>query len=108
MSLSRVLSSIQQAVLSHGRIAPAVYPFSPLQVAVQRWYASGYLDRSQVTDRILANVKNFEKVDPNKVLLKSVSSLCVLALVPEEHCHFTWKFSSTRALFRCHSHTKSN
>lgn len=70
MSLSRVLSSIQQAVLSHGRIAPAAFTLSPLQISVQRWFASGYLDRNQVTDRILASVKNFEKVDPNKVLAK--------------------------------------
>lgn len=84
MSLSRVLSSIQQAVLSHGRISPAAFPLSPLQIAVQRWYASGYLDRNQVTDRILSNVKNFEKVDANKVLATSLLLISAVKPVSEK------------------------
>ena len=35
--------------------------------AAWRAYGAGYLDKAQVTDRVVTVVKNFNKVDPAKV-----------------------------------------
>ena len=35
--------------------------------AAWRTYGAGYLDKAQVTDRVVTVVKNFNKVDPAKV-----------------------------------------
>lgn len=68
MSLARVAAAVQQAVLASVRVAPAAASTSGTTPAVfSRFFAGGYLDRNSVTERILAQVKHFEKVDPNKV-----------------------------------------
>lgn len=73
MNLARVASAIQQAVLANARIAPAATSCSG-QTVFCRFFAKGYMDRNDVTERILTAVKHFEKVDPNKVCCMSLLS----------------------------------
>lgn len=65
--LARTVAKLQSTVLQHARVAPTACEYGFLQGSVARFFGSGYLDRNQVTERILSSVKNFEKVDPNKV-----------------------------------------
>lgn len=65
--LARTVARLQHAVLQNARLAPVAFEHSFLQGGGLRFFGSGYLDRNQVTERILSSVKNFEKVDPNKV-----------------------------------------
>jgi hypothetical protein len=65
--LARTVARLQHAVLQHARVVPTVCEHGFLQGSVARFFGSGYLDRNQVTERIISSVKNFEKVDPNKV-----------------------------------------
>jgi NADH dehydrogenase (ubiquinone) 1 alpha/beta subcomplex 1, acyl-carrier protein len=65
--LARAVAKLQHAVLQHARVAPIAIEHELLQGSVARFFGSGYLDRNQVTERILSSVKNFEKVDPSKV-----------------------------------------
>lgn len=45
--------------------SPSVAPWNPI---VQRWYAAeAFMDKNEATERIIAVVSNFEKVDPSKV-----------------------------------------
>ena len=39
--------------------------------AAWRAYGAGYLDKSEVTDRVMTVVKNFNKVEPSKVRQKN-------------------------------------
>lgn len=43
-----------------------------------RTFATSYLDKVDVTDRVLNVVKNFDKVDQSKVWLSLFLSLCTL------------------------------
>lgn len=64
MSLARAVQALQQTVLAQARLAPSAAPCShPL---FSRFFASGYLDRNEVTERILTAVKGFEKIDQSK------------------------------------------
>lgn len=68
--LQRVAAATRQGVLAHIRLAPAS---AGLQVGAAsahslRLFASAsYLDKSEVTSRVLDIVKNFDKVEPSKV-----------------------------------------
>ena len=73
--LQRTYSAVRQGVLANIRLTPthwkstseAVTPFS---VQFLRGFAeASYLDKKDVTDRVLNVVKNFEKVDEGKVSL---------------------------------------
>lgn len=66
MALARITSGIQQAVLANARMAPATTMGSGRE-AFSRFFGTGYLDKNDVTERILSSVKHFEKVDENKV-----------------------------------------
>lgn len=82
----RSLSAIRTGILSHIRLAndvPVVTgiaktnePAVIVSVSKQamRFFAGGssYLDKSEVTDRVLHVVKNFDKVDQSKVRDRSI------------------------------------
>ena len=73
--LQRAFAAVRQGVLSNVRYSPfiiqqksteAVAPAVSLQFL--RFFAdASYLDKNEVTDRVLNVVKNFEKVDSAKV-----------------------------------------
>ena len=72
-SMGLLLRQLRAGVLAHARIEASFAQIGP-QLAgpsclqLLRSFAAGtYLDKSQVTDRVLNVVKNFEKVDPSKV-----------------------------------------
>ena len=72
-SMTLLLRQLRSGVLAHARIEASFAQIGP-QLAgpsclqLLRSFAAGtYLDKSQVTDRVLNVVKNFEKVDPSKV-----------------------------------------
>jgi hypothetical protein len=69
MALARVAQAVQQAVLANARVAPSAALCSG-QGVFSRFFASGYLDRNEVTERILTQVKNFEKIDSSKVRME--------------------------------------
>ena len=68
-------SAIPSVARSHPSLTPLSSPPPVLQLAVPamalpaawRAYGAGYLDKAQVTDRVVTVVKNFNKVDPAKV-----------------------------------------
>ena len=71
--MTLLLRQLRAGVLAHARIEASFAQIGP-QLAgpsclqLLRSFAAGtYLDKSQVTDRVLNVVKNFEKVDPSKV-----------------------------------------
>jgi hypothetical protein len=72
MAMRRIASLVQQAVLSQCRVAPALPTTAADSSVFARYFAGGYLDRNQVTERILAAVKGFDKVDGNKVSVRPV------------------------------------
>ncbi|KDD72487.1 hypothetical protein H632_c3283p0 [Helicosporidium sp. ATCC 50920] len=69
--LQRGFAVLRQGVLANVRLAPGTSVFQGLTAsqcqAVRGFADSSYLDKSDVTSRVLAIVKNFEKVDPAKV-----------------------------------------
>eukprot|EP01025_Chloroclados_australasicus_P018095 TRINITY_DN1937_c0_g1_i2.p2 TRINITY_DN1937_c0_g1~~TRINITY_DN1937_c0_g1_i2.p2 ORF type:complete len:125 (-),score=14.19 TRINITY_DN1937_c0_g1_i2:204-578(-) len=68
MSLVRAASAIRQSLSQHLRLASSALETSQQAGSwLARYYAAGYLDKNQVTDRVITAVKNFSKVDPNKV-----------------------------------------
>ena len=69
MALQRAVSSLRAAVLSKLSIAPSLQQ-TAAPAALQAWRGfadASYLDKKEVTDRVLGVVKNFEKVDASKV-----------------------------------------
>lgn len=74
MVLAGLVSSVTRGVLSRVQI-PVNLQHSGLQavgaagsLSIWRGFAKGtYLDKNEVTDRVLNVVKHFEKVDENKV-----------------------------------------
>ena len=70
MSLARALTSVRTGILSHLRV-PASFTATQHQAGPASWqcvrgFAGTYLDKNEVTERILNVVKNFEKVDQSK------------------------------------------
>lgn len=69
MAMSKVFSSVRSAVLAHVKLQamPAFSYVSSRGFAAEA--GGSFLDKAQVTERVLGVVKNFQKVDPNKVRL---------------------------------------
>jgi hypothetical protein len=68
MSLARIAAAVQQVVRSSVHIAPAATQMpGTSQNAFARFFAGGYLDKNVVAERVIAQVKHFEKVDESKV-----------------------------------------
>lgn len=68
--LASAAGALRSAVLLHLRIpccSGQQTALPALNQLIQRGFASGFLDRSQVTDRVIHVAKHFEKVDPAKV-----------------------------------------
>lgn len=76
MALARAFAGLRQQVLSHVRI-----PVNPVFAAaatgagcigaIRRFADSTYLDKKEVTERILNVIKNFDNIkNPEKVSLK--------------------------------------
>ncbi|KAK1319317.1 hypothetical protein QJS10_CPB04g00399 [Acorus calamus] len=73
------MAAVRSALLKHLRLTPPSVGGSPhrppitpsLSLVIRRWFSEdlkgSFLDKSEVTDRIITVVKNFEKVDPSKV-----------------------------------------
>jgi hypothetical protein len=68
-----LLQTLRRAVLSSVRVPPNLslaqqQTAAPLSLQFWRGFAdASYLNKSEVTDRVLGVVKNFEKVDAGKV-----------------------------------------
>jgi hypothetical protein len=71
--MQSALAVIRQGVLAHLRI-PANYTWvqaaaAPVSLQVLRGFAdASFLDKKDVTDRVLEVVKNFDKVEASKVM----------------------------------------
>lgn len=70
MALARALTVVRTGVLSHLRV-PASFATTQHQAGPASWqcvrgFAGTYLDKNEVTERILTVVKNFEKIDQSK------------------------------------------
>ena len=72
MALQAGVSLLRQAVLGHMRVpvVAAVGTSSSLPTLnhiITRGFGGGFLDKTQVTDRVLHVTKHFEKIDASKV-----------------------------------------
>ena len=71
--LQRTFAAVRQGVLGQMRLAPSLglqsEAAAPMSLQFLRMFAAdaSYLDKKDVTDRVLNVVKNFEKVDEGKV-----------------------------------------
>ena len=66
--LQRTFNAVRQGVLAHLRHEANVA--APISLQSWRGFAdASYLDKNEVTDRVLNVVKHFEKVDSSKVRL---------------------------------------
>lgn len=68
--MSRMLSAVRSGVLSRVRltVGEPQAVLAPLGLNLSRGFAEGtYLNKDDVTERVLGVVKNFEKTDPSKV-----------------------------------------
>ncbi|KAI8467036.1 MAG: acyl carrier protein [Monoraphidium minutum] len=65
------MQQLRQAILKHVRI-PVQQTSNPAAAAVSSFWrgfaGGGYLDKDEVTQRVLNVAKHFEKVDPGKVV----------------------------------------
>ena len=79
MALAQALGTVRRGVLSHIRLqanfAATQYQAGPAAWQCVRGFAGTYLDKSEVTERILNVVKNFEKVDQSKAGLLTLALL---------------------------------
>ncbi len=70
MAMARTLTAVRTGVLSHLRIQASLtatqHQSGPAVWQSVRGFAGTYLDKNEVTERILNVVKNFEKVDQSK------------------------------------------
>ena len=70
MALAQALATARRGVLSHLRVpvnfAATQHQAGPVSWQCVRGFAGTYLDKNEVTERILNVVKNFEKVDQSK------------------------------------------
>ena len=68
MALSQAASSIRALVLRHMRIPIQTNAGAASSLAIFRGFAGGsYLDKDDVTQRVLHVAKHFQRVDPGKV-----------------------------------------
>lgn len=71
--LQRAFAAVRQGVLANVRLAPGIplqaeQAAAPVSLQFLRFFAdASYLNKNEVTDRVLNVVKNFEKVDAAKV-----------------------------------------
>ena len=70
MALARALTAVRTGVLSHLRVQASLSATQsqagPASWQCVRGFAGTYIDKNEVTERILNVVKNFEKVDQSK------------------------------------------
>lgn len=70
MAMARALTAARTGVLSHLRVQASLtatqHQSGPAAWQSVRGFAGTYLDKNEVTERILNVVKNFEKVDQSK------------------------------------------
>lgn len=71
MAMARALTAVRTGVLSHLRVQASLtatqHQAGPAAWQSVRGFAGTYLDKNEVTERILNVVKNFETVDQSKV-----------------------------------------
>ncbi|XP_068639745.1 acyl carrier protein 2, mitochondrial-like [Aristolochia californica] len=67
--------ALRSAVLKHLRVKVQPFHLSPFPISfnvfgrhLSEEVRGSFLDKSEVTDRIITVVKNFQKVDPSKVM----------------------------------------
>ena len=111
MALARALTAVRTGVLSHLRV-PASFTATQHQAGPASWlcargFAGTYLDKNEVTERILNVVKNFDKVDQSKArpLTYAEVFVCMLAddrfpakLLPIQLAQHSSLFSKTHAV----------
>lgn len=70
MALARALTAVRTGVLSHLRVQASLSATQsqagPASWQCVRGFAGTYIDKNEVTERIMNVVKNFEKVDQSK------------------------------------------
>lgn len=75
--LQRTFAAVRQGVLNNVRLTPGIgmqsEAMAPVSLQFLRFFAAdaSYLDKKDVTDRVINVVKNFEKVDAGKVSKQS-------------------------------------
>ena len=70
MALARALAAVRSGVISHIQVPVGGFQAAAggLSLTLSRGFAEGtYLNKDDVTERVLKVVKNFEKTDPAKV-----------------------------------------
>jgi hypothetical protein len=69
MSMQRVFAAVQQGVLSHVRLSAigGIAAAATAPVLLRGFADASYLNKDDVTSRVLEVVKNFDKVDAAKV-----------------------------------------
>ena len=64
------LAAARSAIIQHLRV-PVIAQTQVFSAEMPRFFSEGasgtYLDKKEVTDRVLDVVKNFQKIDPKKV-----------------------------------------
>ena len=70
--LQRTFAAVRQGVLNNIRLTPGItlqsQAAAPISLNFLRFFGdASYLDKSEVTDRVINVVKNFDKVDAGKV-----------------------------------------
>ncbi|KAM0948777.1 putative Acyl carrier protein (ACP) [Dioscorea sansibarensis] len=71
------MAAVRSAVLKHLRVRASLSPLQVPALTISRVFAArrffseevkgSFLDKYEVTDRVITVVKNFQKVDPSKV-----------------------------------------
>ncbi|XP_039126817.1 LOW QUALITY PROTEIN: acyl carrier protein 2, mitochondrial-like [Dioscorea cayenensis subsp. rotundata] len=69
------MAAVRSAVLKHLRVRASLSPLQVPAISISRVFGrffseevkGSFLDKSEVTDRVITVVKNFQKVEPSKV-----------------------------------------
>ena len=79
MALARALTAVRTGVLSHVRVSANLgatqQQASPATWQFVRGFAGTYLDKNDVTERVLNVVKHFDKIDQSKASTLTPQSL---------------------------------
>ncbi|KAG7670182.1 hypothetical protein Ndes2526B_g06585 [Nannochloris sp. 'desiccata'] len=90
--LQRTFAAVRQGVLNNVRLTPGIgmqsEAMAPVSLQFLRFFAAdaSYLDKKDVTDRVINVVKNFEKVDAGKkdLGLDSLDTVELVMAIEEE------------------------
>lgn len=80
------MAAVRSAVLKHLRVRASLSPLQVPAISISRVFGrffseevkGSFLDKSEVTDRVITVVKNFQKVEPSKVIIPHPNSSLLL------------------------------